>query len=64
MNRNTSIDIGLAALTDNARHGQTLSAEHIADVCNCTKNYIYELEKKGIAKLRKNKVLMAYHSEQ
>ena len=61
---NTDIDIGLAALTDNAGREQTLSSKDIAEVCNCTRSYIYELEKKALAKLRKNKILLAWYCEQ
>jgi hypothetical protein len=60
--RNTNIDLGLSALVDNALPGETLSWADIADVCDCTRNYIFELEKNALAKLRKKPILIAHHA--
>lgn len=50
--RNPEIDIGLAALVDNAEPQQTLTTREIADVCGSTYRYIHYLERRALAKLR------------
>lgn len=51
---NVNIDIGLDVLCIVSKPGETLSDRDIAEVCECSRNYIYELEKKALRKLRKN----------
>ena len=50
---NPDIDIGLAALCQYAEYGQTLTQQEIAEVCGCTRSFIYQLEHKALRKLRK-----------
>lgn len=47
-----SIDIGLAVLSSVNRHGQALTAADIGDVCGCSANAIFELEKRALRRFR------------
>ncbi|MBL1321539.1 MAG: hypothetical protein COA63_010840 [Methylophaga sp.] len=47
-----SIDIGLAVLCCVSDRGQTLSLRAIADVCDCSKTYIDNLEKSALKNLQ------------
>ncbi|MFS1703780.1 sigma factor-like helix-turn-helix DNA-binding protein [Alteromonas sp. AMM-1] len=49
---NPDIDIGLAALCKYAEYGQTLTHQEIADVCGCTRSFIYKIEQKALRKFR------------
>lgn len=52
--KKAAIELGLHALITHAQPGQTLTAGDIAEVCGCTRNNIYEIEKKAIRKLTAN----------
>lgn len=51
--RNINIDIGLDVLCIVSKPGETLSDRDIADICECSRNYIYELEKCALKKVKK-----------
>lgn len=52
LQKKATIEIGLHALVTHAKRGQTLTADDIAEVCGCTRNNIYMIEQKALAKLR------------
>lgn len=49
-----SIDIGLEILCRLARPGETLSQQQIADVCDCSRSMIKEIENKALKKVKRN----------
>lgn len=55
--KNINIDLGLSALCDNAKYGQTLTCQEIADVCQCNRTYITCLQKNAIKKLKRKRFL-------
>lgn len=57
---NNDIDIGLDILCRLRAPEQTLTAHDIAEVCGCSGNYIYEIEKKALSKLRNHRYLEEY----
>lgn len=52
MKRTNDIDVGLDILCLLSKPGQILSHRDIAEVCGCTGNYIDELEKRALNKMR------------
>lgn len=58
--RKADIDIGLAVLCAVTPPGVTLSQGEIADVCGCTRNRIYEIERDAVRKLKSAPKLRAH----
>jgi len=52
MKKNIDIDIGISVLCALMRPDESLSDRDIADVCGCSRNYIYEIEKRALKKIR------------
>ncbi|MCB1733672.1 MAG: hypothetical protein H6981_01380 [Gammaproteobacteria bacterium] len=50
--KHRDIDLGLSVLCAVARPGQTLSCRDIADVCGCSHQAIYYMEKHAREKIR------------
>ncbi len=51
-NANINIDIGLSVLCAVSRRDETLSLDDIAEVCSCSRNAIFEIEKRAMQKLK------------
>ena len=47
-----SIDLGLAVLAAVMRRGDSLTCRDIADVCECSKSLIQQIEKSALRKVR------------
>ena len=45
-----SIDLGLTALVEHAKRGQTMTIKDIAEVCECSRRMITDLEASALAK--------------
>lgn len=58
--KNINIDLGLSALCDNADYGQTLPLQDIADVCQCSRAYVADLQKNAIKKLKRKRFLKEF----
>jgi DNA-directed RNA polymerase sigma subunit (sigma70/sigma32) len=56
-----SVDIGLAVLSAIRKPHETFSCEQIAGVCGCSKQFINQIERRALAKLRRR--LSAYLNE-
>lgn len=52
--RSSSIDIGLAVLCAITPRDHNWSLEDIAEICECTRNRIWEIERSALRKLRSN----------
>lgn len=46
------IDLGIAVLATIVKPGQFVNQQTIADVCGCSKQRIFLIEKKALAKVR------------
>lgn len=63
MAKNPNIDVGLTALVQHATPRQVLSRKDIASVCGCTPDYIRDIERYALTKLKRNKVMVMHYSE-
>lgn len=50
--QNNNIDLGLAILCSVAKKHQTITHKDIADVCDCSPQYVSHLERSALAKLK------------
>lgn len=53
LTKQNKIDVGISVLCALASPGQTLTYQAIAEVCDCHRNRIMDIEKKALAKLRR-----------
>lgn len=51
-NKNSAIDLGLAVLCVVLEPGETMPLADVADVCSCSKDSIYQIERRVIKKVR------------
>ena len=51
-NQGFHIDVGVAILATIVRPGETVTHQQIADVCGCSKQRIFLIEKAALFKLR------------
>lgn len=59
LNPNTDIDIALTLICRYLRRGEVMTIEAIAEACGCSRQYIANIEKKAIKKLRVNSEVLA-----
>ena len=52
LDRNHDIDIGLAALSKHNKHGQQMTLDDMAYVCNCDRERIRQIQNQALRKLR------------
>lgn len=50
--RQAEVDVGLTVLCVLAKYGQMLTCRDIAEVCGCSWQYFYQIEKQALEKLR------------
>ena len=50
--QNISIDLGLAVLCAVTPRDRTLTQKDISEVCECSRTYIFEIEKQAINKMK------------
>jgi len=50
--QNPNIDVGLAVLCATASADETLTSKDIADVCECSRNAIWKIEKRALRKAK------------
>ena len=50
--KNDTIDAGLAILASMAHRDQRLSCQEIAEVCDCSRSLIWQIERQAMKKLR------------
>ena len=50
--KNDTIDVGLAILAITNPRGQRLTCQEIAEVCDCSRSLIWQIERRAMNKLR------------
>lgn len=50
--QNPNIDVGLAVLCSVAKAGETLTQKEISEICSCSRNAIFEIEKRALRKAK------------
>ena len=58
-----SVDIGLAVCCAVRQEGETLSQKDIAEICECSRSLIFDIEKRALSKLKRNRTMKEINSE-